>query len=275
MINTEDGTTVLNVTPVDMVAGDGAGGILFQQGTAIWWLGVGAAAPRLVVTDATAPTEAPFGAAVSVESGAVIDGQPHALYVMTQRFDPEIGVVPWVIVHNLSTRTDRFLLTDQGGEGGAGDVWYGRGVLSAGYGFEGLTYFLLEDLVAGRTVPNPKPREPDLEFPQVRPSVLSPDGSRFLYLASPAYLTGTSEDEIDLVVFDLASGQEERRLSLPTGDFRYGRIDFDGSFVLLSRFVLLRPSGLEWLAVVQIDDIGQEGGDFNELASAGPAAFTR
>jgi hypothetical protein len=265
----------MNITPVDVVAGDGDGGLLFQQETAIWWLEVGAPAPRLVVTDETAPTEAPCGATVSLESGALIEGQPHALYVMTQRFECEISLVPWMVVHDLGTGAEEFFFTDQGGEGGGGDLWYGGGVLSAGYGFEGLTYFLLEDLVAGRTVRNPKPQEPDLEFPQVGPSVLSPDGSRFLYLASPDYLKGTAEDDIDLVVFDLTFGREERRLSLPTGDFYYGRIDFDGNSVLLSRFMLLRPSGLEWLEVVQIDDIGQEGGDINELAWAGPATFTR
>lgn len=277
VITTQDGTTVMNITPVDVVAGDGDGGLLFQQRGSIWWLEVGASAPRFVVTDATAPTEAPFGATVGLKSGALINGEPHALYVMTQRFDPEIGVVPVVVVHDLKRGTEEVFFTDQAGEGGAGDAWYGGGVLSAWYGFEGFSYFLFEDLEAGRTVPNPRPHESNPKFPrrQVGPSVISADGSLFLYLESPDFLNGTAEDEIDLIVFDMTSGREERRLSLLTGDFYYGRIDFDGRSVLLSRFVLLREGGLDWLPVLKIGDLDQDGGIIPELAWTGPATFTR
>ena len=145
--------------------------------------------------------------------------------------------------------------------------------MSAGYGFEGFSYFMFQDLEGGRAVPNPQPEESELEF-QVGSSVLSPDGSRFLYLASPDYLMGAAEDEIDLVLFDLTSGEEERRLNVPTGNFYYGRIDFDGNSALLSRFVLLRPVGLDWLPVLQVG-IGQDGGSITELVWAGPATFNR
>ena len=270
VIVTEAGTTLLDIVPLDIVTGDGDGGILFQQparGT-IWWLPAGAAKPQPVVTsDATEPGSAALK--VILGSGALIDGRPHVLYVALESFE-EGSRQPDVIVQDLTTGTEQAFFTDEGGEGGAGSVWYGGGVLTAGYAWEGFTYFRFEDLEGSRTIPNPRSRDFTSDSWQVGPSVLSPDGTRFLYLASPDHQRGSVDDDIDLVVFDMILGQEEQRQPLPTGDFYYANI---GRSVVLSRTTHSRYDA--WLPLLKIEDIEQDIGRFDELEWTGSATYTR
>ncbi len=257
------------VLGVARATGDGAGGLLLQQANMIWWLRADGSEAELVAVGEQASAEVRV-VSVTLMDGVLIDGTPYALYVLTEH-DGE-SVFPDVIVHNLSTGETRAYLTDQGYEGGVGDVSYADGVLSVSNSAEGCTWF---DVVTldGSVVPFPNPFGGGCdrpEFPYIGGGVLSSDGRTMVYLSSEDY---ADEDvPTDLVLYDLGAGEELSRLTLPLGRL-WNRVDYDGTRVLVSTLVVVE----RWVygESILIDTIDSNSATTTELPVTGLAAFTK
>ena len=267
-VATAGGEVLVETIHARVATGDGAGGLLIEQGRRVWQVPADGSEPVLVVdADVFAGGEV----LVSLMDGVHIDGSPHALYVLTV-----VGgesVFPDVIVHNLTTGETRAYLTDQGYEGGVGHVSYGGGVLSVGNAAEGCTWF---DLVTLDQSPLPFPNPfgggcDRPEFPQIGGGVLSPDGRTMVYLSSDDY-PGQAVPA-DLVRFDLVAGAELGRLTLPLGS-EWNRVAYDGTRVVVTSLVVAEGRRVFGESIL-IDAVDGTVATITELSIAGPAAFTK
>ena len=262
------GEVLVETIHAGLATGDGSGGLLIDQGRQIWHLPADGSAPSRVVDANRLPGE---DVRVALMNGGLVDGFPHAVYVVTEVRGE--SAFPDVVIHNLLTGEVRSYLTDQGYEGGLGHVSVAGGVLSASNSAEGCSWF---DLVTldGTALPfdNPFGGGCDRsEFPQIRGGVLSPDGLSMVYLSPDDY---PNEDiPIDVVLFDLVAGREVARVALPMGDWYWGRMDYDGTRVLVTARES-PSSGVAYGKAILVDEV-DEAVTAIELPDAGPASFAK
>ena len=121
---------------------------------------------------------------------------------------------------------------------------------------------------------NPKPDA--AEFPVfVDQGVLSPDGTTLVYLESDS--PAPPEDNnwrIDLVVYDLVNGIEDRRMEIEFGNWYADRMDFDGAGIVLGR---IQWNGEAWEAgtPLRIESLDADGGIVTELSAVGSPSLVK
>ena len=253
----------------EKATGDGAGGLLVQQGNDLWWLKADGSAPLLLV-DGEPLVDPRHPRSVALMEGLLINGVSHALYVLIEWGGD--SSFPEVIGHNLMTGETTVYFTNDGYEGGVGHVSYAQGVLSVSHSAEGCTWFDMVTLDGSRLpFGNPFVGGCDRpEFPQIGGGVLAPEGRTMAYLASDDY----PDDDVptDLVLYDLVAEEELARLTLPLGN-EWNRIDYDGTRVLVTPLVFVEGRWVYGTAILV--DVGVPVATFIELSAEGLAAFTK
>jgi hypothetical protein len=84
---------------------------------------------------------------------------------------------------------------------------------------------------------------------------------------------------VDLVLWDVADGAEDRRVDLPADAWRYVRLDFDGNSVVLSRDQLADNESGELAEVLmealRIDAVDRDAGIVSPTGVSGVASIAK
>ncbi|MBT8164826.1 MAG: hypothetical protein HKN01_02050 [Acidimicrobiia bacterium] len=257
------------------VTSDGSGGLLIDRSDTI--TRVAADGTEMVLLN-TADLSADDGsAALRLEDVAFVDGAAQAIVVVTYRQDtpddgrefPEIFQEIWQV--DVETGATSSVWSINAFESNITRVSVASDRMLVSVAFEGGTYFEYLD-TAGQPIDvvGPFYDEPIgvASVPTViDQGVLSPEGSMFVYLEidSSTYLEGPIP--VAIVSWDLDAGVETGRLELELRNgARPGRMDFDGSGVVLERY-LDRTAGIEQLEPLRIESLAN--GQVTELDTSG------
>jgi hypothetical protein len=240
----------------DRVVSDGSGGAVLQVGQDLVRL---TSTGRYVPLPHALSTEGDE-AELRLEDFALIEGDPHIVYLIRSFANPD---APYQEVWTLgldSGSANRILRWEEF-ESTLVRASVADDVLVVTVAEEGTTYLVSAPVVGAlpdTALPFPAEAGTGFDSPIVG-AVLSPDAATLLY-AQIENVARAEESNllVDLVAWDLRSGTEIERLRIDMGTdeatgapARPGRIDFDGSTIVLERYVSLR-SGREVLSPFRI-----------------------
>jgi hypothetical protein len=222
----EDGTVGVRG---ERVVGDGSGGLFVQtDGTIQWWRQDGTRCTLVVSTFSGDNVE------LRLEDVTVVDGDTNVLFVATG--GQEVQRYEEVWRYDVATATPTMLYHTGAYEREITRASLENNVLVLTQAAEGFTWFEFFD-ADGNPIElnNPKPDGANLPV-FVDQGVLSPGGTTLVYLQSTT--PSPAEDntwDLDIVAWNLADGRPTPLDSVGLLDWFPGRMDYDGTRVVLGR----------------------------------------
>jgi len=259
---------------VDVAVADGNGGLIVQRGAEIYRVEPGAPDDgEVALVDAAALAEDLGPVTLRLEDIAVVDGTTQVLVIVAggeeeNRYeevwlvDPENGATESVY------RTGAY-------EGGIARASLAGNMLVVTRTAEGFTWFEFFD-AGGAPIDVSNPKPDGAEFPVfVDQGVVSPNGDTLVYLESDS--PARPEDgnrRVDLVVWDLANGAEDRRMEIELGDWLNGRLDYDGTGIVLGR---IQWTGESWAAgsALHIASVDADAGITTDTGAVGTPSLVK
>lgn len=229
-----DPTTV--AFDVDLAVGDGDGGVFIQVGNTIGWVRRDAPAINLLSGTDLYDDEVDL----RLQDAALVNGEVNVIFVAAGGVDEQRYEEVWR--YAVSTGAPYPLYRTEAWESTIQRVSLANNTMVLTIAEEGTTYFVVLD-VAGQPIDVEAPLQAgegtDFFSPVIQ-GVLSPDGTRLMYLRIQN-VTTAEEGYVfaDAVVWDLVAGVELQRLELELreGEFApmLGRVDYDGVGMVLGR----------------------------------------
>ncbi len=218
--------------PARVAVGDRSGGILYESGGDVYRLRANSAAPELLATSS------------ELQDTAIVDDRPVVIFTRHRADDGADSVTGRAWYAPLDTEGEPVLIYESDGfEGSITRVSHGGGIFAVTLAAEGIEWFEFVDAAGSSVdVANPRPFEADSQEDRYTDQgVLSPDGSQLVFLQSDEPVLDVG-DGIDVVLWDVAGGQERQRF--PVGlageaadrtSYWFVRADSDGARLVLGR----------------------------------------
>ena len=263
----DDGVVVFDAATA---IGDGAGGLVVLRDGAV--LRAGAGGTETVLLD-VASLAAEYGpTTVRLEDVAPVDGSPRAVVVIGYGQEyPEI--FEEVLLVDLDSGAVESAYKREAVESHMTRVSVAGGTMVVSWTFEGGTYFEYLD-TSGLPVEVAAPYDGGVpggiaDGPiAITQAVLSPDGATLAYLeldTGAAFQPGAA---VDLVLWDLGTGSERRRIEVPLED--EARMDYDGNRVVIGRYERLDdPPAFTRVSLTPLLVELSDGATITELGVAG------
>ena len=251
----------------DVAVGDRQGGLIIESGETVSWGRPDMPMVALCSGAAFAVSE------IRLEDSAVIDGEVNVIFIVAGGVEEERYEQVWS--YRLSDGELAMLYETGAYEGGIRRASLQNDTLVITRHAEGFSWFEFFTAAGDEIeVANPKP---DMaEFPVVVDhGVLSPDGTTLVYLAGDSPAPPEAGNwRVDLIVFDLENGNEDRRMEIELGNWYSARMDYDGSGVVIGR---IQWDGEAWQngPALRIDSLDPDAGIVTEYQVIGIPSLVR
>jgi len=271
-----DTTASAGVVVVDgrTAIGDGAGGVVLQRDDAI--LHIAPDGAETLVLDAQSLVDSLGPVTIRLQDVTEVNGSPQTIVIVGYGQEyPDVFQEVWLVDIETGAAESVYQLVAVESNITRVSSTAGRMVLSVS--FEGGSYFEYLDMTgAPLDVTGPFYNSPlgNAWAPQfIDQAVLSPDGSMFVYIEVDYSEFDDGAGTAALVSWDLESGTELGRREIElSDDARHGRMDYDGTSVVIGRYQDA-AGGIVLMSPLQLASL--EAGNVTELDPAGSPSLVK